>query len=357
MKTIATMLCLCAGAAAAAAHPPAPGMEIPPGWSAAAATSAMPQALIVLRGPESASFIVAPAGAVPPGASGVKRYLAKVLEGIKSGSGGDYRTDGEIETRLFRNGVSAQMLRATLDGRPRLVVALLDAGGAPLLATLSSAAPEAMLTPLIGGLRPSAPEGEVRMSGVERSLDGQLEIALGGGRRGRALTVDERGRGAVMAVQEAGAEIVFFKLSPQDAAAKDQPGLVRATVADELKVSLDSVPPARRAPTPAGPAAACTGAAVPGSPDLRFAAAYLPWGYWGYSALARGPKAEDALIGVLAALKPGPDALPKLLADTPVLELPDPDASRRAALAAAAAAAAVVMIVWSLTRKKGSLPS
>lgn len=346
---------LAAGSAARADVPAPVGMEIPPGWSRAAPNPPIPEAVIALQGPESSSFVVARAGAVPAGAAGALSYLTRVLDGVRAGSKLDFRSSGAIETRMFRNGVSVQLLRASLGGNPRLVLALIDAGGPPLVATLSSAAPEAMLTPLFGGLRPTVPEGAVRLTGVERSLDGQFEVALGGGLRARTLTVPERGKGAVMALQSEGSEVIFLKLSQEDAAAKDQAGLVRATVADAAKVPFDAVSPARLTATPAGPAAVCAWASVPGSPDLRLAAGFLPWAYWGYSVIARGPRADQLLDGALAALKPGPDAVPKLLADTPRLETPDTDAFGRGAAAAAAAAALVLLLVWRAARKKGNV--
>ncbi len=359
MKPVPLLLCaaLLAATSTARADAPAPvGMEIPPGWSRATPNPPIAGAVITLQGPESSSFVVASAGAVPVGTAGALAYLTRVLDGVRAGSKMDFRSSGVIETRMFRNGVSVQLLRATLGGSPRLVLALIDAGGPPLVATLSSAAPEAMLTPLFGGLRPTVPEGAVRLTGVERSLDGQFEVALGGGLRARTLTVEERGKGAVMALQSEGSEVIFIKLSQEDAAAKDQAELVRATAADAAKVPFDAVSPARLTATPAGPAAVCAWTAVPGSPDLRLAAGFLPWAYWGYSVIARGPRADQVLDGVLAALKPGPDALPKLLADTPRLEAPDSNVIGRGAAAAAAVAAALILfLVWRATRKKGNV--
>jgi len=352
----------------AAASPPARAgdgpapvvtIEAPPGWVEVAGRARISGALITLKGPEASSFVLARADGAPrDSAAGSLAYLTKLLDGIRSGSGADYRSAGTIETRTFRNGISAQLLRATLDGKPRLIVALVDAGGPPLAATLASAAPDAMLTPLFGALRTDAPEGAVRITGVQRSLDDQLEVALGGGLRARALTADERGKNVTLALQGSGSEVLFLKLSEEDAAAKDQPGLVRATVADAAKIPLDSVSAAKLAPTPAGPAGVYAWAKMPDSPDLRFAAGFLPWQYWGYSLLARGPQADELLVGVLAALKAGPAAVPKLVADTPAIELAEPDGGvKRYGFAAAALMLVLFAVAWRGGRKKGTLAS
>jgi len=347
------------GSAAGAAESAAPAvtLEPPPGWRDVRGAGGPARALVALKGPESSSFVLVPADDAPrDSAAAVLSYLTKVLGGIRDGSGADFRAVGPIETRDIR-GVTVQLLRATLDGKPRLIVALVDAGGPPLLATLTSAAPEAMLTPIFGALRTTVPEGAVRTTGVERSLDGQLEIALGGGLRARGLSAEERGKGVVLALQGAGSEVVFLKLSEEDSSPKDQAGIVRAMVADAARVPLDSVSPSRRAATAAGPAGVYAWAKLPGSPDLRFAAAFLPWAYWGYSLLARGPQADELTVGVLAALKAGPSAVPKLLADTPSVEaLEESPPFRRYAPAAAAVAAVLLAgLAWRGGRKKGTL--
>ena len=332
-------------------------IEAPPGWTEVSIRARLPSAVLALKGPEASSFVLARAeGAPSDGAAAQLAYLTKLLDGIRAGSGADYRSAGALESRTFRNGVGVQLLRATLDGKPRLVVALVDAGGPPLAATLASAAPDAMLTPLFGALRTDAPEGAVRLAGVQRSLDDQLEVALGGGLRARAPTAEERGKGVVLALQGAGSEVVFLKLSEEDAAAKDQPGIVRATASDAAKVPLESVSPAKLAATPAGPSGVYAWARLPDSPDLRFACGFLPWQYWGYSLLARGPQADELLVGALAAVKAGPSAVPKLVAQTPALESAEPDGGLKRYLPVAAVLA-LVALLWRGGRKKGNLGS
>jgi hypothetical protein len=290
-------------------------------------------------------------------AASVKAYLMRVLDGLRAGAKLDYRSDGRVETKTFRNGVNARLMRATVDGAPRLVVAVVDAGGPPLLATLSSAAPDAMMGPLFGELKLSSPAA-VKSAGNALSADAQLQIALGGGLRSRELTPDERRRGAVLAVEGAGSEVLFLKVENEDANPKDQAAVVRAAAADAAKVAVDGVSPAKRADTPAGPSAVYAWAKIAGAQGQKFAAGFLPWQYWGYSILARGPQADELLVGALAALKQGPSAVDGLVRASPRIDIPEDGARRHIPAAGVAIAGALlVLIVWSLSRKNANVSS
>jgi hypothetical protein len=354
----AALLAVACAALAAGSSAPSVSLDPPPGWGDITGKPAVKGVLLALRGPEGSSFAVArmPASAADNAAS-TKAYLMRVLDGLRAGARLDYRSDGVVETKLFRNGVTARFMRATIDDETRLLVAVVDSGGAPLLATLSSGAPDAMMGPLFGGLRMGTP-GAIKTEGTAESADGQLQLALGGGLRMRELTGDERRHGAVLAIQGAGSEVMFLKLEEADASPKDQAAIVRATAADAAKVGLDAVSPARRAETPAGPAAVYAWAKISGTPDLRFAAGFLPWQYWGYSVLARGPQADELLVGALAAMKQGPSAVAGLVKESPKIDIPD-DAERRELPSAALGAAVLflLLIAWSLRRKNGTLPS
>ena len=350
----------CLAAASAAEGPPAlVALEAPPGWSDVTPQTKVKGVLLALRGPQSSAFVVAamPAAAADT-AAGTRAYLSRVLDGLRAGARLDYRSSGRVETQTFRNGVSARLIRADLDGKPRLIVAAVDAGGPPLLATLSSAAPDAMLAPLFGALR-LGPSGGVKDSGTAQSLDGQLQVALGGGLRSREPSGAEQRQGVVLAVLGAGSEVLFLKLSGDAASPKDQAAIVRATAAAAASGPLSSVSPARRAATPAGPAAVYAWARITGSAGLRFSAGFLPWAYWGYSVLARGPQADELMVGTLAALKQGPAAVPRLVAASPKLEIAEGRGGRWAVAAAAAAAAAALaaigLIAWSRRRKSANL--
>jgi hypothetical protein len=218
---------------------------------------------------------------------------------------------------------------------------------------LASAAPDAMMGPLFGALQIGVP-GAVRESGAAQSSDGQLLIALGGGLRSRELTAPERKQGAVLAIQGAGSEVVFLKVENEDASPKDQAAIVRATAADAAKVPAKKVSPAGRAPTQAGPSAVYAWTKLDGGSDLRFAAGFLPWQYWGYSVMARGPQADELLIGALAALKQGPSAVPGLVQASPVIEIPEETERGRLRQGAIGAGALILLLfAWSLSRKKG----
>ena len=331
-------------------------IDPPPGWSDITAQTHVKGLLLALRGPESSSFVVAriPASALD-GAASTKRCLARALDGLRAGAHLDYRTSGRVDSKTFRNGVTAHFMSATVDERPRLLVAVLESGGPPLLGALSSAAPDAMMAPLFGALRLGAP-GQALESGAALSSDGQLTIALGGGLRSRALTPAERQQGAVLAVQDAGSEVVFLKVEGDDASPTGQAAIVRGAAAEAAKVALDRVSSARRAPTPAGPSAVYAWTRIDGSARERCAAGFLPWQYWGYSLLARGPQADELMIGVLAALKQGPSSVPGLVAASPAIEIPDEeDLNRFRRVLLGAATLVLAAIAWSLRRKNANL--
>ena len=352
------LIIMLAASAASVPSPPRVALDPPPGWTDATAKTKMKGLIMAYRGPESSSFVLVDMPPVPlDNPAAARSYLTHVLAGLKSGSKLDYRTAGKLETKAFRNGLTAQLLRAQLNGRPRLVLAAFNAGGRPVLATLSSSVPDAMLTPLLGSVRLTA-DGAVKRSGRQLSQDGQLEIALGGGLSSRAPTPEEMRQGVVLAVQGSGAEVVVLKLAEEGITPKEQPAVVRATVADALKIPLESVSAPRSALTPAGPVAVYAWAKVPGSADLRLAAGFLPWGYWGYSLLARGPLADDLLVGALAALKQGPSAVPGLVAASPTVEIPR-NRYRQvvSAVFILGALLAFVSISGRRSRKKTNLPS
>ncbi len=340
----------CAGHAAEAEPFPA-SLAPPPGWTDVTAQTPVRGVVLALRGPQASSFALArmPVSALE-GAAATRAYLLHVLDALRAGARLDYRSNGRVETATLRNGVTARFLRATLDGRPRLLVAAVDDGGPPLLATLSSAAPDAMMGPLLGALRLGAP-GAVRTAGTAQSSDGQLRIALGGGLRSRELTGDEHRQGAVLAIQGAGSEVVFSKVEGEDASPRSQAALARTATAAAAQVALDGVSAARRAPTPAGPEGVYAWARIAGTPDLRFAAGFLPWQYWGYSLLARGPQADEILVGALAALKQGPSAVARLVSATPQIAIAG-DRSRRRRWAGAAVAMALLLFVWRRRKKR-----
>ncbi|MDE2510960.1 MAG: hypothetical protein KGL74_07545 [Elusimicrobia bacterium] len=353
--------CMLAARAVCAAPSPSPTVSIdpPPGWNDVTGKARVRGVILALKGPETSSFILArmPASALESAAS-TRAFLARTLEQLRAGARADLRSSGRVETKTLHNGITLHLLRADLDGAPRMIIAVVDGGGPPYLGTLSSAAPDAMLAPLFGALKLGAAAGAIRESGNAVSLDGQLLVPLGGGLRSRDLTPEEKRQGAVLAVQGAGSEVLFLKIEDDDASPKDQSAIVRAVVSDSAKTAPDAVSPARRVPTPAGPSGVYAWAKIPSSPDLKFSAGFLPWAYWGYSILGRGPQADELLVGSLAALKAGPSAVPKLLAATPRLEIPEDGRGRRAPLVVLGVVAVLgLLFAWSRRQKNANLPS
>lgn len=329
----------------------------PPGWSDATPRARGKMLVAALKGPQTSSFQVMKVSGVPlDNAGAVRLYLRDIFEGVRSGSRRDYKSDGRVERRTFRTGLVAHLLRAELEGKPRLVVGLLDAGGVTLVATLNSAAPEAMLAPLFEAVEWPRVEGAVRETGVAHSLDGQLEVALGGGLRSRAPNEKEKKDGFTLIMEGEGSEL-FFQRIEDATSAGEQAAIVRAAAAAAPGAIADSATPPAAAPTPAGPAAVYSWARLQDAAAGRFAVGFLPWGYWGYSLLARGPAADELLVGVLAALKAGPAAVPGILGATRAIPLEASPGEGRglAAAAAAAVVAALGLWVWSRRRKNANV--
>jgi hypothetical protein len=334
-------------------------VEPPPGWADATPAKKGPLLVAALKGPERSSFQLVRVPGVPlDNAGAVRLYLRDVLEGIRTSSRKDFQSDGRVERRSFRNGMVAHLLRASLDGKPRLVLALADAGGSVVVATLNSAAPEAMLTLLFESVTFPREEGAVQESGLARSVDGQLEVALGGGLRSRALSDAERKAGFQLVMQGSGSELFFQRIDDDSTPANEQAAIVRAAAGGAPGAEADSATPAEEAPTPAGPVGVYSWSRLEDPAAKRFAVGFLPWGYWGYSLLARGPAADELLVGVLAALKRGPNAVDRIVAATPVIPVEGASPDKRALLAAGGAAVLVLgLLLWSRARKKDNVPS
>lgn len=342
---------------AVSARAAAPTLEPPPGWTDVLAEGKVRNAVIALKGPETSSFIVKRAPSAPlDNPAGVRGYLHDVLGGLRDASRRDYRSSGRVETRAFRNGLTAQMMRAQLAGEERVIIALFGAGGVPHLAVLMSAAPEAMLSSLLGAIQIGRIEGAILSAGFARSLDGQLELALGGGLRSRALLDAERAKGFVLVIQGSGSEVLFLKLSEADATKPgEQAAIVRELTATSASVPRGQTAPMREAPTAAGPVGVYSWAQAAAGDKL--AVGYLPWGYWGYQLFGRGPSADELMVGTLAALKAGPVAVPGLLASTPRIPLKKETGGRKLAFGGAAVLAVVAFLAWSARRKNGRLTS
>jgi hypothetical protein len=239
----ALLALLLASPALGAGFPGGPTIDPPPGWNDGNADGKLKTIAIALQGPETSSFIVKRAPAVPlDNPAGIRGYLNDVLNGLKRTQRQPYTTSGRVESKSFRNGVHANILRAQLKNEDRVVLAVFPVKGYPYLAVLTSNAPDAMLPSLLGGLQLGAIEGAVQTSGVARSLDSQLELALGGGLRSRTPLEKEASKGFVLVIQGAGSEVLFQKLSEADATKpNEQAAIVRELAAASAQTDRKSV--------------------------------------------------------------------------------------------------------------------
>ena len=114
-----------------------------------------------------------------------------------------------------------------------------------------------------------------------------------------------------------------MKVVDEGTPVQDQPQIVRDTVLSVHGVEPGSLSLVEVAETPPGPDLIYAWARVkePGA-EGQFAAGYMPWGYWGYSILVKGPRAVDLIGEAAKALALGPSALPKLVAETPRVPVP-----------------------------------
>ena len=317
---IAQALVLAAGLAAAAA-PPAPfTVEPPAGWAVTPVAEDNPSLILVLKGPEKSSFVLARINPVSlENRAAVRGVLFDVVSGLNARTHLKFQPAANIETASYANGVTAYCLRADLDGKPRLALAVKEVEGVYLLGTLVSAVPDTMLPPILGSLHSSG----VAVPGaaaVAESVDGQLSFRLPTGVRARALTPRERKLDFVAAFEGRGAELLVMKLADDGTPVKDQPDVVKGAVLSVPGVEPRTVTPLRYLLTSAGPDFIFASAKVADAAgESLFLAGYMPWAYWGYSILAKGAQSPELVTALFSSLSLGPTAVPKLVAASPRL--------------------------------------
>ncbi len=305
----------------------------PPGWS----LSEKPPAgdvVLALKGPETSAFVLTRLKPISlDNRAVVRALLVDVLAAINSSSGRKFIPSSQIRTVSYDNGLTAQVLRADLDGKPRLALALTDFGGQPMLGTLTSAVPDMMLPSILGGLRA---QGQPAAKPKSESADEQLSFALPAGLSVRTLTERERKLGFVLAVDGLGSELMVMKLGDDAGPVQEQPQILKGTVASMPGADPKTVGGVELLRLPAGPDLIYASARAQADPQTELAAAYFQWGYIGYSALAKGPKAAELIVKTFEASSLGSSALPKVIAETPRIPVPRSfPAGRAAALAAA----------------------
>lgn len=313
LNVVLAPLLACAAAAADITADP------PPGWTVSA-DKPSGDIVLVLKGPETSSFVLTRLKALDLNNRAVVRsLLVDVLAGINDKSGLKFAPASEIQSFTYDNGLTAQVLRVNLDDKPRLALAVTDFGGAPMLGTLTSAVPDMMLPAILGGLHAS---GNVPAP-PSISLDEQLQFSLPKGFSARALTEREQSLGFVLAIDGLGSELMVQKLVDDSTPVSEQPQILKGTAASMAGASPQSVGPVTLIRTPPGTDFIyVTAKAQDASGPTQVAAAYLPWGYLGYSVLAKGPNAGQLVVDTFSTLSLGSSALPKVIAETPRIPLP-----------------------------------
>lgn len=320
------LACVCLFVVSPAAGGQAPPFQVfldpPPGWTDATEGRRSPEVLAALKGPETSSFVLTRIASMPLDNRGVVRaLLVDILAALNQKTGLRFTLASNLTTASYANGLTVQYIRADHKGKPRLILALIEYGGATMLATLISAVPDTLLPSILGSLKVgSSPAG--LSSRETTSLDGQLSFRLPEGVQGRLLSERERRMGFVLAVSGLGSELMVMKLVGEGTSVKDQPRIVKDTVLTVAGVVPDSLAPLNLYETPAGPELISAWAKVQdASGGGQFLAGYMPWAYWGYSVLAKGPAAAELAEKAFAGLSLGPAALPKLVEKTPRVPL------------------------------------
>jgi hypothetical protein len=340
---------------AAAARPFS--VEPPPGWEDLSEQRAGGDVLISLKGPETSSFVLTRVPRLPlENRVAVRAFLADVLAALNRRTGLEFSQSSGLLTESYENGPTFLYMKADLKGKPRLVIGVADFGGEMVLGTLISAVPDLLMPAVFGGLRAAAgaKAAAAPVAGPVQSFDGQLLFALPNGVAPRELSDRERKMGFVLALQGLSSELMVLKVVDDDAAPpKVQPQIVRQTVLDAPSVVADSLSPVQLIDTPPGPDLVYAFARVQDAANSRFLAGFMPWGYTGYSILAKGSDPEGLLKASFSALSLGPSALPKVVSSTPPIPVPRElrlklKKNNRQELVAGGAALVLLTLVWAL---------
>ncbi len=297
----------------------APTLEPPAGWTDVTATRTGANLVASFSGPEKSSFVLTRIAPVAlENRSAVRTLLVDVLGAVNARGGTAFTVSGNMATGSFSNGLTGHYIRADLDGRPRLILCILEFRGQTMLATIISSVPDTLLPSILGTLKDSAPAPAAARSA--RSSDNQLSFALPEGLAVRDLTPRERKMGFVVAIEGRGAQLMMMKLVEETPAA-EQLQIVKDTVLSVAGAQSETLTDPAGLTTSAGPELVFVSVKVAGPEGGVFAAGYLPWGYFGYSVLVKGPAAAAVLSDVFQALSLGPSADARLVSASPRLPL------------------------------------
>ena len=331
-------------------------IEPPPGWGSSPLPRDNPDVVAVLKGPETSSFTLARLKAVSmDNRAGVSAELLDVLAALKSRTGLNYQAAPGLETIKLQNGLTAFYLKAGLDGRPRLILALFHWQGESLLGTLTSSIPDLMLPSILGGLKSESAGMESYVPGSRVSAqDGQFSVKLPEGFFVRPASDQEMELGAVLAVKGTDTQMIIFKLGQQSEPPVRQPELLKQRVLSVAGVLESSLSAVQSFNTPCGQELIYLSAVMDGPTGaIPIVAGYLPWGYWGYSIIAQGPRAYDLLTSSFRSLALGEAAVAKIVAQTPRIPLSNKTERLWQALYVFCAALSLVAAgvwAWVLTR-------
>lgn len=345
-------LVLAAGAVQAAAPDLGISLEPPPGWTDVTGSASNPDVVAALKGPQRSSFVLSRIDRVSlRNRARVKTLLSDVLAGTNRKTGLVLISRGPLRTAALKNDLTAHYILAELNGKPRLVLGLVEAGGHVLLGTLISSVPETQLPSLFGEIRvdlraaASSPAADAGRRGA--SLDAQLFFSLPEGMTLRKVTPKEKESGVVAALRGMSGELKFLKEPGSASSGDEEAKVVRNTILSVSGVNPATLSPVLSFKTPPGPEVLFASARVrTQGAETIFLYGFMPWAYWGYSIWGTGPGSEGLIKAALGSLTMGASANAALVAKTPPLNRGF--YSRRKALAAAGGLAALLVMVLAL---------
>lgn len=317
-------------------------VTIPPGWEDVTAQRHRAEVLVALKGPGTSSFMLTRLKRVSfSNRAVIRTLLLDILSGVNRKTGMSFTLASNLKTLVLDNNATAYYIEATLEGKPRLILALLQVDGMTLLATLVSSVPDTLAPGLLGSIRfgpgrgPGAPEAPSRPDAAV-SADGQLRFSIIEEAMPVPIPARERAAGKVFALSGLSSALTVVKLDEPSGTPQQEAQAVRETVLAIPGADRRALSAARAIRSAAGPTAIFAEGRLADDPKIEVAAAFLPWCYWGYSIVARGPKASELVRRAIAGLLPGPAADRRLVAATPKLKLRPSLSQPIAALALAA---------------------
>ncbi len=303
-------------------------IEPPPGWKDVTPSPPRTGVFVVLKGPKTSSFVLTRSSRINlSNRTSVRTLLVDIMVGINKQTGLAFTIRSNLKTKTFSSGIKIHYIQADLDGRPRMVMGLMKVGGLTMLGTLTSAIPDTLFDSIFGSMRASpgfvSSDAWRALRRIGTSTDRQMAFNLPEGIGLEELTVKEKKRGFVASIKGLDSELMVVKTNQSTGQKSEEWDLIQQTVLGMEGVDPASLSDPGIIETAVGTTVLYASAKLPKEGgESRFIAGIMPWCYWGYTFLARGPSSEDLLRRTLASLKLGPAAVPKLLKATPRLSKP-----------------------------------